>query len=611
MCGICGFVGTGDESVLVRMQDKLVHRGPDDKGHHYQAGLGLANLRLSIIDLEGGHQPIYNEDGKIFVVYNGEIYNFQSLQKRLEAKGHRFRSKTDTEVIVHAYEEWGDDCVKQFRGMFAFALWDGHQNRLFAARDRLGIKPFFYAAPGRNFIFASETKSLLEHPEVSATIDPLAFDLYMRLSFVPAPFTIFRQVKKLPPGHSLIWKDGVMKIRRYWQLAFEQTPMSEAAWLDALEEKIFETVRRHLISDVPLGAFLSGGTDSTAIVYAMSQCLREPVKTFSIGFEDPLHDERQYARQAAGLFKSDHQEFLVPRGIDAETFQKIFRHLDEPMSDTSVIPTYAVSKFARQRVPVVLTGDGADETFGGYFKYHTLKNWEDRWGKFPLTKGLMNTMGKFLSHTLPYGKRTLTALTKHSAERYAELTYAFYSFEFDVLYGDAFRDEIHTRRQEGDIWKSLTPLIKGEDILTSLQHLDILTYLPDDILVKVDRMSMLNSLEVRVPFLDHEFQELVAKIPPEIKWKPDRHKSILKKLLERWGFPLEMIDRKKIAFTPPLESYWLTNQWMKTAHEELISGKALRSGFLTRKGIDTIFKRGNRSKMWNLWIFETWGRPYF
>jgi asparagine synthase (glutamine-hydrolysing) len=609
MCGICGFVGTGEEQTLLKMQDRLKHRGPDDKGHYYQTGLGLANSRLSIIDLKGGHQPVYNEKKNIWVVYNGEIYNFPALRDELQKSGHQFYTQTDTEVIVHAYEEWGDHCIRRFRGMFAFALWDASRNRLLLARDRLGIKPLFYSHLGHSLIFASEIKSLLEHPGISRALDPLALDLYMRLQFVPSPYTIFRQIRKLPPAHYLVLERGNLTIHRYWELRFEPVFRSETQWLDALEEKFLETVKSHLISDVPLGAFLSGGTDSTAVVLAMSRCLGQSVKTFCIGFSDPRYDERSHAKWVADFCGSHHCEDVIPRKLDPDFLRKLFMHLDEPMSDISVLPTYMVSQLARTSVPVVLTGDGGDETFGGYEKYERWLVWQAKWGKFSCRNSLGSRVQRWMGRSMPVGKSTLSALGRDSLGQFAELTYQFYSLGTDRLYGDEFRNEIHSRCSERDIWKRVSDETKGEEPLSRMQHADFLTYLPEDILTKVDRMSMFHSLEVRVPFLDHEFQELVAKVPANLKYGPGKSKVILKKLLERWGVPASVLDRKKTGFAPSF-GYWLSPDWVKKAHEELVSGRGVKSGMIMRRGVDEIVRRKKLSCLWNLWVFEIWAAQY-
>ena len=552
--------------MLVQMRDRMAHRGPDDQGRVLRPGIGLGHRRLSIIDLKTGHQPIPNETHNIWVVCNGEIYNFSELRLELEQKGHVFKTKTDTEVIVHAYEEWGTACIHRFRGMFAFGLWDESRHRLLLVRDRLGIKPLYYAQVGAELVFASEIKALLAHPKVSRDIDPVALDMYLRLQFIPAPRTIFRKVRKLAAGHYLLWERDKVKIQRYWKHRFEPEFRDEAEWLDALEAKILESVRIRLISDVPLGAFLSGGVDSSVVVLAASRYLQEPVQTFAIGFEDPRFDERNYASQIAEACGADHHVKIVPPGIELQMLEQLVAQLDEPMSDGSLIPTFHVSRLAREKVTVVLSGDGGDETFAGYSrKYGQWLAWQGSWGGLRLPAFVGRRVQK-IAPRLPWGRRTMLLASLPRMKQFGQLFYNYYSFNHnflptETLYGDVFCDLLQREHEEDvDIWEWVAQEVEGEDLLTSAQHADFLTYLPEDILMKVDKMSMLNSLEVRVPLLDHEVQELAARVPATLKWRNGTSKYILKRLLERWGLPKHLIHREKLGFGPSTD-YWFAKGW--------------------------------------------------
>jgi asparagine synthase (glutamine-hydrolysing) len=595
------------------MSDRLVHRGPDGEGHFQDGRVALGHRRLKIIDLTTGYQPQTNETEDVWVTFNGEIYNYRELRSRLIALGHRFRTQSDTECIVHAYEQWGVECLRHLRGMFAFAIWDSHKKRLFLARDRLGVKPLYYATLPEGLIFASEIKALLEYKDLNREIDSGALDAYLHLQFIPSPMTIFRGVRKLPPAHYATWESGVLHVVRYWELRFEPEAKSEDQWLDALEEKFIESVQLRLVSDVPLGAFLSGGIDSTLVVLAMSRLMREPVETFSIGFTDPRFDESRAAALIAELSGSNHHHQTVPPGIDSALVGELVAQLDEPMSDISFIPTYHLSKFAREKVTVALSGDGGDETFAGYEKYGNWLSWQQTWGRLKIPNAFRDALAHVSLHSRT-GKRTLAALAQGRAGRYAELVYGYYTFSKTLnrneLYTSRIHEEVLESRARNDTWKEVARLAPEVDPLSFAQHADFLTYLPEDILMKVDKMSMLNSLEVRSPFLDHELQELVARIPPDFKRCAGTPKYLLKRLLKRWGAPEQTLTAKKLGFAPSL-SYWFTRDWWQGAREDLRRGHAVEAGFLRSSGIEKIFEERNHLRCWNLWLLELWFRHYY
>ncbi|MCH8332076.1 MAG: asparagine synthase (glutamine-hydrolyzing), partial [Bacteroidetes bacterium] len=593
----------------------MIHRGPDDQGKYFKPGVGLAHRRLSIIDLShNARQPLCNEQGSKWVVFNGEIYNFLELRKELQGKGHFFKTKTDSEVIVHSYEEWGEACIERFRGMFAFALWDESNKRLLLVRDRLGIKPLYYAIIGMTVVFASEIKSLLVHPKISREVNAVALDTYLRLQFIPAPNTVFKDIQKLPAGHFLIYENDSITIQRYWQHRFQPELKSEEEWIDELELKILEAVQLRLMSDVPIGAFLSGGIDSSIVVLAMSRLLDKPVQTFSIDFKDPRFSEQRYARKIAEICGADHHEETVPPGLDQEFVESLVCQLDEPMSDGSFIPTFQVSQLARQKVTVALSGDGGDETFAGYQKYLKWMVWQQRFGKLRIPTFMKNKIQEHV-HRLPWGRRTLLAISLSSIKQYAQLFYNYYSFNrnflsTEFLYGPKLSELLWDQRNhDTDIWERLEQEIVGDDILSRVQHVDFLTYLPEDILMKVDKMSMFNSLEVRVPLLDHEVQELACRMPSSLKLRNKTNKYVLKRLMERWGVPNDLIHREKIGFGPSL-NYWFANGWWKEVGRMLLGGFIVQEGWINKVGIEHIIAQQDTVHLWNLWLLDIWARNY-
>ena len=527
MCGIAGFISKSKDAPVIEREIKLdkmckiiTYRGPDEQGAAVEGRAALGMRRLSIIDIKSGQQPIYNEDGTKLIVFNGEIYNFRELKKELESCGHRFKTNSDTETILHAYEEYGADCLKHLRGMFAFAIWDKTDESLFIARDRVGKKPLLYALTEKeNFVFGSELKVLLEHGEISKEIDYSALDAYLTFGYVPEEFCIFKSVSKLEPGHFLIYKDGEIKTKRYWD--FDYSPIveikTEVEYIEVLREKLKEAVRIRLISEVPLGAFLSGGVDSSAIVAMMSQILESPVKTFSIGFHEDGFNELKYARIAAKHYNTEHHEFIVTPDL-VETIDEIVWHFDEPFADPSALPTFMLSKMARDYVTVVLSGDGGDELFAGYTRYATDKR-RSSLGKLPrsIRRNLLRPLIEVLPHGAK-GKNYLYNASLDSIDRYIDSISHFGSLKKKALYETGFRKNLNGNFGKSvDVFREIAGSVSSENEIDKLLYLDSKTYLPSDILTKVDRMTMAASLEARVPLLDHELIEYVQKIPAQLK----------------------------------------------------------------------------------------------
>jgi len=543
MCGICGLALAPDEraeeGLLRRMAGVLAHRGPDEEGYYTSPrhqNVGLGHRRLSIIDLATGHQPLTNEDGTLWIVYNGEIYNFPDLRHQLEHAGHRFRTHSDTEVIVHLYEEYGKDCLAHLNGMFAFAIYDETKNELFLARDRLGQKPLVYSAEGGRFIFASEIKAILQVPGVAREVDERALHYYLTYQYVPAPMTMFRSVRKLPPAHWMTYKaDGSIETGRYWTPDFSREgTLSFDDYAEQLRVTLEDATRIRLISDVPLGAFLSGGVDSSIVVGLMSRMSSEPVRTFSIGFDEKRFDETNYARLVAERYKTDHHVFTV-KYDSIDVLPKLIWHYDEPFADSSAIPTYYVSKYTSEHVKVALTGDAGDETFAGYPRYHAVALAE-RWDRLP---GFLKALAApALIDKLPSSieQKTLMRRLKRFASylrcdpvtRYLRWIGIFDDDRKRALYTDSFARAFDPF-EVTDLLASCYASLPTRDFLTATTYADILTYLPYDILVKVDIASMANGLETRSPFLDHRVVELAGRIPMRYKMQGQRDKVILKK----------------------------------------------------------------------------------
>jgi asparagine synthase (glutamine-hydrolysing) len=622
MCGIAGMVSSDrtqhiEEAAVRQMCNAIVHRGPDDEGILAYRNTGLGMRRLSIIDLAGGHQPIFNEDRSIWIVFNGEIYNFPELRPELEAKGHRFATHSDTETIVHLYEEMGAECVQKLRGMFAFALWDERRQSLLIARDRLGKKPLHYALHRGVLYFASEIKAILAVAPELAEVDRGALMQYMYLGYIPDPATAYSGIRKLPPGHLLQFERGEVRVRQYWDLPHYSThhPASEEECLEELEWRLAEAVRIRLISDVPLGAMLSGGTDSSTVVALMARASSAPVKTFAIGFRNDDFDESKYAREVAQHFGTEHHELLLQPDILATT-QKLTSSMEEPFGDSSMLPTYFVSCLAREHVTVALSGDGGDEMFAGYDRYRVHME-RQKFEKVP--KFIRELYRKRIFPLLPQnlrGRKFSYNISLPWQERYADAMSFVSAFERDTaLLTEDFRQVI---LEEGDPTQILLRYFRqapASDPISQMIYVDTKTYLVEDILTKVDRMSMLTSLEVRVPILDHIFVEWVAGLGPEWKLRNGQQKYILRKLAERVGVPKSVLYRKKQGFALPMV-HWMRNELRDLVQTILLEPRTLQRGYFERKGIARLLddhfsgRRDQSDCIWRLLIFELWHRNF-
>lgn len=624
MCGICGIFNFSSEQpvdgeTLKRMCNAMVHRGPDDEGFFVERNIGLGMRRLSIIDLSTGNQPISNEDGSVWIVFNGEIYNHLILRKELQSKGHKFSTNTDIEAIVHAYEEYGEDCVNKLRGMFAFAIWDKSKRKLFLARDRIGIKPLYYYLDDKRLIFGSELKVILEHPAIPRDLDFEALDDFLTFEYIPAPLTVFKKIKKLPQAHTLSVENGKSSINEYWKLHFKEVKRTEEETCYELYEILKEAVKMRLMSDVPLGAFLSGGIDSSTVVGLMSEVMDRPVKTFSIGFDDPSYNELNYAKTVAKHFGTDHTELIIKPDIIGWV-DRLIKYLDEPFGDFSIFPTFLVSELARKHVTVTLSGDGGDELFAGY-EYYIADKMEHHYRKLPgifreklipsivgsippssQKKGLINKIKRFVEGT-------------HHPDRLRHFRWAkFYTEEEkSFLYSEEVKKELEGVDTYLPFTKYLTES-NGADYLGQELFSDIKTYLCDDILVKVDRMSMANSLEARVPFLDHKFVEFVATIPSGMKLNGFESKYILKKSMLRI-LPKEILYRDKQGFSIPIKN-WLKNE-LKPLMENVLSPQRIkREGFFNPDYIDRLKAEhlkgveNHSHRLWALMVFGIWQDLY-
>src|SRR5450432_2563125 len=621
MCGIAGIVGGAPGSVdtetIHRMCQAIVYRGPDDEGIFVKDGVGLGMRRLSVIDLSGGHQPVFNEDRTVWIVFNGEIYNFPELRKDLEARGHRFYTNSDTEVIVHLYEDLGADCVHKLRGMFAFALYDERNRRLLLARDRLGKKPLHYALSDGRLLFGSEIKTILAAAPELAKLNSDALLQYFYFGYIPDPATAFSPIQKLPPGHVLEFEAGKIKIRKYWDFPEYGTysPASEEACLEELEHRLAEAVRVRLIADVPLGAMLSGGTDSSVVVALMARASSRPVKTFSIGFRHADFNEAPFARMVAERFGTEHHELILEPDV-RETIETLTRSLEEPFGDSSMLPTYYISCLARKHVTVALSGDGGDELFAGYERYG-IQQRRQMFSRLP--QGLRKMYREKLFPLLPNGmrgRRLSYSLSLPWKERYAEEMCFIPPFEREMpLLTPEFRATIAEDGDPTDILMRYFEQAPAHDPISQMLYVDTKTYLVEDILTKVDRMSMLTSLEVRVPILDHLFVEWVTKLGPEWKMRGGKQKYILRKLAERVGVPKEVLYRPKQGFALPLV-HWLRNEMKDLILTTLLEPRTLQRGYFDPAGVRRLLddhfsgRRNSSGHIWRLLIFELWHRNF-
>ena len=621
MCGICGIIvnepvpAYRDEEIIAKMCQTLYHRGPNDRGFYLGDRALFGMRRLSIIDLASGQQPVVNENNTIWAVFNGEIYNFREIRADLKQRGHVFKTKGDSEVIVHAYEEYGDDCVEHFNGMFAFAVWDEPRQRLLIMRDRLGIKPLFYWANREALIFGSEIKAILAHPMVDRALDHQAIDQFLSLEYIPGPRTIFKDIHKLAPGHKLVHQDGNIKIEQYWQIPFKPVVGDEDECAEILYELLKDAVQKQLVSDVPLGAFLSGGIDSSTIVALMSQVSPEMVHTFSIGFEDSTYNELPYARAVAKHFGTNHYEEVIQPDF-LEMAERLVGHMDEPFGDFSMFPTYLVSELASRYVKVVLSGDGGDELFGGYDTYlaqqldgyyHKLPSIL-RYNLFPAVmdrippqrakKGLINKAKRLVEGSVlpPELQHTRWMIFTSDADK-------------TILYRPEFASSL-VDGGPADLLQKYFYQAAARDPLAQQQYVDIKTYLVDDILTKVDRMSMAASIEARVPLLDHRIVEMAVNLPARMKLQRGQTKVILRKAMKPY-LPEAVLKKPKQGFSIPIK-HWLSGP-LKPLMIDLLSEDTLRRrAYFQPDTVSNWIKehleeRANHShRLWALMVLELW-----
>jgi len=622
MCGICGIYDFDrerevDPNLVQKMCGVLTHRGPDQQGRYLNGNVGLGILRLSIIDLVSGDQPIHSEDRSRWIVFNGEIYNYQEISEFLRSKGHSFYTRSDTEVILHAYEEFGEACVQKLNGMFAFAIWDGENQRMFLARDRLGIKPLFYHLTPDKLLFGSEIKAILADPTVKREVDHRSLHSYLSLNYMPAPQTMFRGIHQLLPGHSLTCTRGQVSVKPYWDLRYSVQPGREDRfYMEGFEERLTESIRRRLISDVPLGAFLSGGLDSSSIVAIMSRLSDRPVKTFSIGFEDKSYNELPYARMVSQVFRTEHHELVVKPDMVA-LLPKLVWHAEEPTADSSAVPVYYVSKLAREHVKVVLSGDGADELCAGYETYmanrlarayRKLPPLIRKQCLFPLIMHLPVSTKKYSFEFK--AKRFLQGVELSPEEAHFSWRLIFTEAEKRDLYTDQLREELEkesTFRLCGDYF--LKAAYAGR--LNQALYVDTRFYLPNDMLVKVDRMSMANSLEARVPFLDHELVEFAATLPDHLKLRGiTGRKHVLRRVMQP-HLPAKIVNRRKGGFNIPVAD-WITNDLREFVQDTLTTRVIREAGWFNPDTVQRILHdhfrkaRDNGHKIWGLVVLFLW-----
>ena len=627
MCGICGIVNFNatdpvDRQVLERMTSAQAHRGPDDHGYFVENNAGLGHRRLSIIDLSGGKQPIFNEDGSVVVVFNGEIYNYADLTQALIAKGHKFATRSDTETIVHAYEEYGDQCMRDFRGMFAFAIWDRRRKRLLLVRDRLGIKPVYYYAGKDFFVFASEIKSLLQHPRVPREVDRVSMDAYLALRYVPGPATMFKNIFKLQPGHWMTVDENGTRIGKYWDLEYKspgESSRSEADLIEEFRHLLEESVRLRLIAEVPLGVFLSGGLDSSAILATMSKLTGgQRVKTFSVGYEATgpaktaieAANEFSFARQAAAHFGADHHEFRMTARDFRDAIPIMVSHLDEPMADPTCIPLYFISKLARNYITVVLSGEGADEAMGGYALYRKILALD----KLRRTAGPLASSFPKLAQ-LPLGNRVRAYLRRagrHIEDHYRGVVKGIPLETRLALTGfDRVRG---TDSRLTETFRTYFKRVEAASPLNRMLYADAKVWLPEDLLLKADKMTMATAVELRVPFLDHKLMEFTAALPDNVKVRGSQGKWILRQAMGT-VLPPSILHRTKKGFPIPAES-WFRFELRDFVRDTLLSRNSACRRFFDSQAIEEIVALQERGKVsghqevWSLLVFESWHKQF-
>jgi asparagine synthase (glutamine-hydrolysing) len=631
MCGITGQVNSDidhpvDQDVLARMSHIIRHRGPDSDGFYVRGNVGLAIRRLAVIDLAGGDQPLSNEDGSVWVVFNGEIYNFQELRARLENKGHRFRTHTDTETIVHLYEEYGVACVNFLHGMFAFALWDVRHRRLLLARDRLGKKPLYYAEHDGALLFGSELKCLLQYPGFPRDPNFRAIQHYLGLQYIPDPLSAFNGVCKLPPAHRLIWENGQVRVERYWQLNYEPKIQESLADLeDELLERLREAVRMRLVSDVPLGVHLSGGIDSSIVTALAADLTSRAVKTFSIGFEEERFSELPYARLVAERYATDHHEFVVRFDDIPELIRKLAKHFDEPFADPSAVPVYLLAQRTREHVTVALNGDGGDELFAGYARYG-LDRYANVYGRLTslIGDGLLPELMSFLTAPVDRpgevnwiaGVKRLPQAARTTQKANILRWGSYFTDEMkDRLWNDDLAAVLQSSLRHTEQWLSdLFDQAPARSLLDRTLSVDTRSYLSGDLLVKADRMTMAHSLEARSPFLDQELQAWAARLPECCKLKGNSHKYLLKRACGRL-LPAKLLKRGKQGFGIPLAA-WIRGPLVKWVQEMLLDPQARIARYLRCDYVRQLFEehvRGSENhgnRLWALMMLEVWLQEY-
>jgi asparagine synthase (glutamine-hydrolysing) len=596
------------------MTRAMTHRGPDAEGYFVRGHVALGHRRLKIIDLEGGKQPLFNEDDSIVVVYNGEIFNFQEIKAELEAKGHRFRTHSDTEVIVHAYEEYGDTCPTHFRGMFAFAVYDLARDRLLLARDRLGIKPLYYRVDGERLLFASEVKPILLALQGKASVETGLIDFYVSLGYVPGERTLFRGIRRLPPGHTLVHEQGRQTVRCYWDIA--SIPPLDISFDEAkerLEHLLLESVRLRLMSDVPLGAFLSGGLDSSSVVACMSRLMSDPVKTFSVGYrDDPESSELKYARVVAKAFGTEHHEFILESGDFFDSMELLLEHSEEPIVESAAVALYQLSRLAREHVTVILSGEGGDEILAGYPLYQIMPK-VDR----------LHTLARLLPRALRYwvGER---AIWPEKALKYWDwigtpLSKRYWGISNDVtasLKQRMYRAEFQAQVDNvvGEYFEKLFGALEQGSALRRMSYVDLKTWLPDDLLLKADKMTMACSLELRVPMLDHHLLEFATALPDRLRRNGTQGKYLLKKAMERY-LPRQIIYRPKKGFPVPI-AIWFRGPLYERVCGILLDARTLSRGYFRPEYIRRVLERHRAGaedlsrRIFSLLALELWHRRY-
>ncbi len=620
MCGICGIASLENlhpdaAGFVLDMTNSLVHRGPDDDGLFVNANAALGIRRLSIIDLTTGQQPISNEDGSLSLVFNGEIYNYRSIRQKLIAKGHVFKSKSDSEVIIHAYEEYGLEFLTLLNGIFAFAIWDNRNFRLILARDRMGVKPLYYWHGSQSIIFASELKAILQHPDVPLEVDPVALDHFLTLEYIPSPRSIFAGIQKLPPSHFLVFESGNCQVNRYWDVSRNNNFIEDKDYNERLLELLDDAVKMQMVSDVPIGAFLSGGIDSSTILHFMNAHSEDSISTFSIGFEDLTYNELADARLVADFFATSHRDEVLRPEI-AGLAEKLIAHLDEPLADFSIFPTYLVSYLASKHVKVVLSGDGGDELFGGYdsyvaeqldrlyrrlpvhFRQRTLPNLMAQISPRPQKKGLINK-----------SKRFVEGAAMSPALQHTRWMIFLGAEEKRHLYRPTFQESINGC-QSTEMLIAKFERASQWDSLAQQQYVDINTYLADNILAKVDRMSMAASIEARVPLLDHRLVEFALNLPPYKKLRRGQTKVILREVMKN-RLPTEVLKKPKKGFSIPLKN-WLRGP-LREMMTDLLASNTFRSrGFFEMDSVNRLMsshlngREDNSHRLWALMVFEAW-----